>query len=194
MPIQPLPRRISAEGAPPKEAAAAAADSTAPKHGKPSKSPSQRKKELIEPRRIALKYASQTIVLEYKEESTEKLRHRSFRIDVNRFETAAQCERKLWGRLSKAIVPGALQAAQVGKLVAQLFEHEKQQNPDADELEMATERFMAAQVEEPTPTRSGLKPMPLAASQVQPRAGVREILVKARTSSQELRTLAHAPL
>jgi preprotein translocase subunit SecD len=91
-------------------------------------------------------------------------------------------------------VPGALQAAQVGKLVAQLFEHEKQQNPDADELEMATERFMAAQVEEPTPTRSGLKPMPLAASQVQPRAGVRKILMQARTSSLELHTLAHFPL
>ena len=107
-------------------------------------------------------------MLEYKEQATGKLRHRSFRIDVDRFETAQQCERKLWGRLSKAVVPGALQAAQVGKLVAQLFQHEKQQNPDADELEMAAERFMSAQVEQPTPTRSGLKPMPLAASQVKP--------------------------
>lgn len=105
-------------------------------------------------------------MLEYKEEATGKLRHRSFRIDVNRFETAVQCERKLWGRLSKAIVPGSLQPSQVGKLVAQLFQHEKQQNPDEDELEAATERFMSAQVEEPTPTRSGLKPMPLADSRL----------------------------
>ena len=169
--LQPLPRRLSAEGPPaPAPAPADSAGGAAVKHGKPSGSPSQRTKERIEPRRIALKYASQTIVLEYKEQATGKLRHRSFRIDVDRFETAQQCERKLWGRLSKAVVPGALQAAQVGKLVAQLFQHEKQQNPDADELEMAAERFMSAQVEKPTPTRSGLKPMPLAASQVLARA------------------------
>jgi len=169
--LQPLPRRLSAEGPPaPAPAPADSAGAAAVKHGKPSGSPSQRTKERIEPRRIALKYASQTIVLEYKEQATGKLRHRSFRIDVDRFETAQQCERKLWGRLSKAVVPGALQAAQVGKLVAQLFQHEKQQNPDADELEMAAERFMSAQVEKPTPTRSGLKPMPLAASQVLARA------------------------
>ena len=33
-----------------------------------------------------------------------------------------------------------------------------------DELAAATERFMTAQVEEPTPTRIGLKPLPLADS------------------------------
>jgi hypothetical protein len=164
--LQPLPRRLSAEGAPApapagKTGQAAPAERGVARSSKPV-SPSQQKKAVIEPRRIALKYASQTLVLEYKEKQTGKLRHRSFRIDVDRFETAAQCERKLWGRLSKAVVPGSLQASQVGKLVAQLFQHEKQQNPDADELEQATERFMAAQVEQPTPTKIGHKPMPLA--------------------------------
>ena len=156
--LQPLPRRLSAENAP-ATTGASKSDSTA-RPGKPI-SPSQHKKAVIEPRRIALKYALQTLVLEYKETETGKLRHRSFRIDVDRFETAAQCERKLWARLSKAVVPGSLQASQVGKLVSQLFQHEKLQNPDADELEQATERFMAAQVERPTPTKVGLKPMPM---------------------------------
>lgn len=156
--LQPLPRRLSAENAP--STAGASKSDSAARPGKPI-SPSQHKKAVIEPRRIALKYASQTLVLEYKETETGKLRHRSFRIDVDRFETAAQCERKLWARLSKAVVPGSLQASQVGKLVSQLFQHEKLQNPDADELEQATERFMAAQVERPTPTKVGLKPMPM---------------------------------
>lgn len=180
--LQPLPRRLSDNLSEAPTPTAVAQDGgkdemvVAQKPAKPV-SPAQRKKEVIEPRRIALKYSSQTIVLEYKEEGTGKLRHRSFRIDVNRFETAQQCERKLWGRLSKAIVPGSLQAAQVGKLVAQLFEHERQQNPDADELEAATEQFMNARVEEPTPTnfantrveeptptRIGIKALPLANS------------------------------
>ena len=92
--LQPLPRRLSAESAP-APASAGKSDRAAPvergaaRPGKPV-SPSQHKKAVIEPRRIALKYASQTLVLEYKEKETGKLRHRSFRIDVDRFETAAQ--------------------------------------------------------------------------------------------------------
>lgn len=164
--LQPLPRRLSAEDTSataivgkPDQSLAVRGSGARP--NKPI-SPSQHKKAVIEPRRLALKYSSQTLVLEYKESETGKLRHRSFRIDVDRFETAAQCERKLWARLSKAVVPGSLQVSQVGKLVAQLFQHEKLQNPDADELEQATEHFMAAQVERPLPTKVGLKPLPLA--------------------------------
>jgi len=171
--LKPLPRRLSAEGAQKepddktdlRKSAAIACRASKPVAKTMSPLAQNHKKLVIEPRRIALKYATQTIVLEYKEQTTGKLRHRSFRIDVDRFETAAQCERKLWARLSKAVLPGSLQAGQVGKLVAQLFQHEKQQNPDTDELAAATERFMTAQVEEPTPTRIGLKPLPLADSQ-----------------------------
>ena len=161
--LQPLPKRLSETT----DARADAATAAKPARRAPS---ALTRKDAIEPRRLALKYAAQTLVLEYKEPATGKLRHRSFRIDVDRFETSTQCERRLWGRISKAIVPGSLQPEQVGKLVAQLFQHEKQHNPGDNELSTAADRFMSEQISVSTPTRArtGLKPMPASPSPAKP--------------------------
>ena len=51
----------------------------------------------------------------------DKLRHRSFRIDVERLNSAEECEQKLWRKISKLVVPGSLQSAQIRGLIDKLF-------------------------------------------------------------------------
>ncbi|EKX42542.1 hypothetical protein GUITHDRAFT_111517 [Guillardia theta CCMP2712] len=102
-------------------------------------------RDLIQPRRVAIKFATKTMVFEYVDGNTGKLRHRSFRIDMERFESCEQCERKFWSKLSRTIVPNSVNRDQIKSLIAKLYLQEKSLNPDADELEDATKHFMNAE-------------------------------------------------
>jgi len=83
------------------------------------------------------------------------LRHRSFRIDVEKFDSPGECAQKLWRKISKVVVQDSLQLEQVKGLVDKLF---AQKDEDAHEPERALEAFnqQAAVVTrpEPTPARS----------------------------------------
>lgn len=49
------------------------------------------------------------------------MRHRSFRIDLERLNSAEECEQKLWKKISKLVVPGSLQSVQIRGLIEKLF-------------------------------------------------------------------------
>jgi len=99
-------------------------------------------KALIQPRRMALKFDTSTLIIEYKDLASGKLRHRSFHIDTNRFRDADACVEKLWAKLTKVVVPGSIPEEQLHGLVDKLWHNGAEHSPDLDELEAETNAFM----------------------------------------------------
>eukprot|EP00284_Hemiselmis_tepida_P019152 CAMPEP_0174921268 /NCGR_PEP_ID=MMETSP1355-20121228/5038_1 /TAXON_ID=464990 /ORGANISM="Hemiselmis tepida, Strain CCMP443" /LENGTH=190 /DNA_ID=CAMNT_0016166733 /DNA_START=19 /DNA_END=588 /DNA_ORIENTATION=- len=100
-------------------------------------------KALIQPRRMALKYDTSTLVIEYKEMVTGKLRHRSFHIDTNRFGSTDVCVDKLDRKLKRVVVPGSIQTDQLRRLVSKLFLNKK--DSSSEDLDAATDAFLNRQ-------------------------------------------------